>query len=181
MDIEVRELQTIDYEVLKQVDRSERVASVYLACPTASGLGLELERVQQDPLIAIAPWDEAGIQKRISQWQPEVEKGGRIIAAIQDQKIIGFGIIGPKHPDNSAELCALFISSEMRNLGVGTILFTHLEKSAKAQGASSLLIYSNPTESAVDFYRKQNCKIIGIADKSLVSHLPWDIVFAKPL
>ena len=125
--------------------------------------------------------NDEGIKNRISNWQLEIDKGGSILAALQGKRIVGFGIIGPKHEDGSVELCALFVSSDMRQSGVGTILFRQLEKIAKEQGASSLLIYSNPTGSSVDFYLKQNCEIVGLADKSLVPQLPWDVIVAKSL
>lgn len=181
MKIEVKELQTIDYDVLKQVDRSENVRYQYSAVQSPTGFGLELQRTHQDPIIYIPSWDDEGIWNRISSWKPQLEKGGTILAAIQNKKIIGFGIIGPKHPDTSVELCALFISSEYRRTGAGTILFRALEEKARKQGGVSLLIYSNPTESSVDFYLKQGCEIIGLADKRLVPHLAWDVVFAKPI
>lgn len=181
MDIKITKLQQIDYDVMKQVDRSEEVEILYAARPSTNGLGLVLQRVKQDPVLSILPWSDKGIRKRISKWQPEADNGGTILAAVQDNQTIGFGIIGPKHDDGSVELCALFVSSEARQSGAGTILFEELEMIAKAQSAKSLLIYSNPTQSAVDFYLKQNCKIIGLADKRLVSHLPWDVVFAKLL
>lgn len=181
MDLEVKTLQKIDYDILKQVDRTENVEFLYCARPLSNHLGLELQRINQDPVLVIPPWDDEGISRRISIWQPEIERGGSILAALQDKKIVGFGIIGAKHKDGSIELCALFVSSEARQLGIGTLLFQRLEKLAKKQRATSLLIYSNPTESAVDFYRKQNCEIIGIADKRLISHLSMDVIFAKPL
>jgi hypothetical protein len=181
MVIQIKQLQTIDAGVLKQVDRSENVKVMYAARPSSTGLGLELQPLKQDPAIAIPHWDDEGISIRLSIWQPQIEAGGTVLAALQEEKIVGFGIIGPKHQDGSVELCALFVSSEPRRSGVGLILFQRLEALAVKQDAESLLIYSNPTGSSVDFYRKQNCQIIGIADKRLVSHLPWDIVFAKPL
>ncbi len=181
MNIQVDELVTIDPEIMRQVDRSENVERLYCGRQISNGLGLELQKTDQDPSIKIPSWSEEGIMKRIKKWQPEIEKGGHILAASKGGKIVGFGIIGPKQTDGSIELCALFVSSEMRQSGVGTILYHQLEGMAKKEKAKSLLIYSNPTESAVDFYRKQNCEIIGIANKSLVTHLPWDVVFAKPL
>ncbi|MCB0213895.1 MAG: GNAT family N-acetyltransferase [Anaerolineae bacterium] len=181
MDIEVKTLQKIDFDLLKQVDRTEQVDILYGARPLSNQLGLELYPIHQEPVMAIPPWSDEGIASRISKWQPEIERGGRLLAALAGQKVVGFGIVGPKHKDGSVELCALFVSSEARQSGIGTRLFQQLEEWAKAQGATSLLIYSNPTQSAVDFYRKQQCTIIGLADKRLVSHLSWDVVFAKPL
>ena len=166
---------------MRQVDRSENVKAIYRGRPLDDGLGLRLQKVIQDPVITIPPWSEEGIARRIKQWQPEVGKGGHLLAASTNGKIVGFGLIGPRRTDGSIELCALFVSSEMRQAGVGTILFYQLEALAKEEKAKSLLIYSNPTASAVEFYRKQHCEIIGIADKRLVTHLPWDVVFAKSL
>lgn len=179
MDIKVEERQTLDFDLMQQVNRAENVAALYQAHRSSGGLGLELQRIEQEPILAIPPWSEAGIRNRISKWQPEIDNGGCLVTAVQDTKTVGFGLIGPKQADGSVELVALFVSSGARRLGVGTILFERLEQKAKEQDARSLLIYSNPTASAVDFYLRQKCKIIGLADKQLVPHLPWDIVFAK--
>ncbi|MCB0195674.1 MAG: GNAT family N-acetyltransferase [Anaerolineae bacterium] len=181
MDIEVKTLQKIEFDLLKQVDRTERVEIVYGARLLSNRLGLVLQPIKQEPVMAIPPWSDEGIASRISNWQPEIERGGRLLMALAGKKAVGFGIVGGKHKDGSVELCALFVSSEARQAGIGTRLFQQLEKSAKAQGATSLFIYSNPTQSAVDFYRKQQCEIIGLADKRLVPHLPLDVIFAKPL
>ncbi len=181
IDIDIKEFQTIDYDIVKQVDRSEQVGILYRARPSSNNLGLELHRIKQEPMLSIPDWDDEGIKNRISKWQPELDNGGSLLVAWQDETAVGFGIIGPKHDNGSVELCALFVSSEARQLGVGKTLFDQLEKIAKGQGARSLLVYSNPTESSVDFYLKQQCQIIGLADKRVVSHLPWDVVFAKPL
>ena len=181
MGIVIKELKAINHEIMRQVDRSENVESVYVGRPLTSGLGLELQKIPQDPIMTLQPWSEEGIARRIQNWQPEIEKGGHLLAALNGDKVVGFGIIGPTQSDESIELCALFVSSEMRQSGIGSILFRQLEKIAKKETAKSLLIYANPTSSSVDFYRKQNCAIIGVVDKRLVSHLPLDVIFAKPL
>ena len=179
MEIKIKKLPLLTDDIMKQVNRAEEVAFVYEARPTSNALGLELQRVKQEPVLSIPPWNDKGIKNRISKWQPEIDNGGSLLTAVQAEKIVGFGIIGPKQADGSTELCALFASSEARQMGVGTILFQQLEALAIGQGARSLLIYSNPTKSSVEFYLKQKCKIIGLADKRLVAHLPWDVVFAK--
>ncbi|MEM7130573.1 MAG: GNAT family N-acetyltransferase [Chloroflexota bacterium] len=171
---------TIDVEIMRQVDRSEIVDGLYCGRQTSNGFGLELQKINQDPSIKIPSWSEEGMSSRSKKWQQEIEIGGHMLTASKAGKTVGFGIIGPKHADGSIELVALFVSSEVRKSGIGTLLFRQLEAMARMEKASSLLIYSNPTESAVDFYRRQNCEIVGIADKSLVTRLPWDVVFAKP-
>ena len=105
----------------------------------------------------------------------------QVLAAFRGEKVAGFGLIGPKRADGAAELCALFVSSGMRQAGVGERLFEELLVRARQAGAGALLIYANPTASSVDFYRKQGCTIIGLADKRLVSQLPWDVVFARAI
>lgn len=176
----IQERPTLDAALMRQVDRSERVAVLYRARPLAAKLGLQLHPVPQEPPLLIPAWSDQGIARRIANWQPKLN-GGTLLVAVQGESALGFGILGPTHEDGSAEVCALFVSAAARQLGVGTILFDRLEARAKEQGATSLLVYANPTGSAVDFYCKNGCQIIGLADKRIVSHLPWDVVFAKEI
>ena len=55
------------------------------------------------------------------------------------------------------------------------------EALARAQGARTLCIYSNPTASTLGFYLKSQARIIALVDKSEVQALDLDVVLARRL
>ncbi len=181
MDFHIKSYPSLNIDMLRQVNRQETVEAVYKARQLSDRTGLVLEKISLNPPDNIPDWDEAGMQRRVDSWKHEVEKGGYLLLAEQEGQILGFGLTGPKKQDGSIELVALFVSASVRRMGIGQVLFRELEAHAKDQGGKSLLIYANPTLSAVDFYLGQGCHLIGLAEKSLVTHLPWDVVFAKVL
>ena len=181
MEIELREMDLKEIWLIEQVDRSERVEAKYVADRSADGMGLSLRRVPKDPPGETGPWGKRGVEARINLWRPKLEKGGVMLGAFDRERLVGFGILGPKLRDGSAELCAIFVDTEYRRSGIGSRLMGEIEMRARERGVSALSIGSNPTASAVEFYLKHGCKVITLSDNSLIKHRPGDPVFAKEL
>lgn len=181
MSIAVRTMEPKDISLIETVDRSEMVAALYIAQRSSDGLSLSLRRIEKDPPIARGPWSSEGVEHRLSEWRPQLEKGGVLLGAFGDEQLVAFAILGPKRSDESAELCAIFVAAGHRRAGIGSALMKEVEEQARERGVRSLLVFSNPTASAVDFYLKQGCSIVSLVDKTLVRDLPWDIVLAKEL
>ena len=181
MSIEMKPMASHEIALIGQVDRSETVEGLYLARLSADGVSLTLEYVPQDPPLRIPAWDASAVDRRVERWRPQIEQGGLAIGAFDADRLAAFAILGPTQSDASAELCALIVGAEHRRSGIGSRLMDEVETCASARGVKALFIYSNETQSAVRFYLKRGCRIIGLADKTLVKHLPWDVVFAKRL
>jgi GNAT superfamily N-acetyltransferase len=181
MNMTVRTMEVKDISLIGTVDRSETVAALYVARRSSDGLSLSLRRVEQDPPIARGPWSREGVERRLTEWRPQLERGGVLLGAFGDEQLVGFAILGPKRSDESAELCAIFVAAGHRRAGIGSLLMEEVERQARERGVRSLLVFSNPTASAVDFYLKQGCSIVSLVDKTLVRDLPWDVVLAKEL
>ncbi len=179
MSVEIRPMAISDIESIGDVERSETVNALYLAEPSPDGLGLVLRRVGQDPPLRVPPWDLKGVQRRTARWKRELEAGGVMLGALDGGELVGFAIMGPSQPNRTAELCALFVDAAFRRSGVASRLVDEIEKFAGFRGVSTLFIYSNETESSVEFYVNRGCRIIGLVDKTLVDQLPGDVIFAK--
>jgi GNAT superfamily N-acetyltransferase len=164
-----------------EVDRSESVSALFRAAPLGMGLGLQLHAVSQDPPLRISRWNENDVRARVSEWGRELERGGAMLGAFRGSRLAGFAIVGPRRSDGSALLVALFVDRGERRSGIGQRLLREAEELARAGGARTLCIYSNPTASAVNFYLKSQARIIALADKSEVQALDLDVVLSKRL
>jgi len=181
MDIDIRELPKEDMPLIAAVNRAETIEEEYLAVSAGDGMSLALKRVRHEPPIEVDHWDAQGRRRRAETWAAEVEKGGVFLGAFDADRLVGFAVLGHKYGDGSAELSAIFVDSDYRRRSVGSALVRASENAAARRGVKALFIYSNPTAPTVDFYLSLGYHIIGVADKSLVTHLPWDVVLAKRL
>ncbi len=140
-----------------------------------------LERVTQEPPVELGPWGEAGVAHRAGLWEPELRRGGAVFGAFDDERLVGFAIVGPRLDDYCADLAAMFVDSDHRRGGSGTALMQAVEEEAWSRGVRALTVYSNPTESSVRFYLKCGFRVISVVDKSRATHLPWDVVLLREL
>jgi GNAT superfamily N-acetyltransferase len=179
--ITIRRMDHAEINRIGEVDRSETVEAVYLAERSPDGLGLRLQRARKDPPMRLRPWGQAEAERRMRLWKPGLEEGGVLLGAFDGEELVGFAILGPTRSDDSAELCGIFVAAGRRRRGIGSRLMAELENQARKRRIKALVIFSNPTASAVEFYLNEGCKLIGLAEKTLVKELNWDVVFAKEL
>ncbi len=177
----LKEMSPDNLHMIDQVNRSELVHATYVAVPSPDRMSLTLERIEKAPPGQTPPWDAEGVASRIADWKPKIEKGGLLLGAFRGQRLVGFSAVGDLADDGSAELVALFVDSDHRRQGVGAMLMERTERLAKQKGIRALVIYSNPTASAVGFYLKRGCTPITLRSRAIVKHLIGDPVFAKEL
>ena len=101
------------------------------------------------------PWD----QPRGSE-KDELEGQSIHRMACEKGKSLGVGRV---HFNSSKEAQIRYMAVEegLQGKGIGTILLKELEKSAKGEGASHIIL--NARESAVGFYKKHGYRIVGKA------------------
>jgi GNAT superfamily N-acetyltransferase len=179
--IEIKPLPPKDIVRITEVDSSQHVKAVYRAESTSDGLGLTLKRLPQNPPIEIPAWGKLGTRNRIERWRPQLERGGLLFGALDGERLIGFSILGPSYRDGSAELVALFIHADYRSTGLGSRLLGEVKGLAELRGDKHLYAYSNPTGTSVDFLLRHGFRAIGMLDKRVVTHLPWDLIFVCQL
>jgi GNAT superfamily N-acetyltransferase len=83
--------------------------------------------------------------------------------------VLGFHQLIP-HDAAAWELDLFFTANEAQGLGVGRRLFDHMAGRARALGASSVVISSNPK--AADFYRRMGARDIGMSPP--VGEITWE-------
>jgi GNAT superfamily N-acetyltransferase len=176
-----REMRVEEISRIGEVNREELVMAEYVSTPDPSGFGLRTTRVEIPSPTETPHWSEQGIEGRINDWKPSVERGGFFYGAFDEERLAGFVILGPKRWDDSGEIVALFVDRKHRRHGVAGELMGKAEAVARERGISSMFLYSNPTESSVGFYLKSGYRIVGLISKEIVRSLPGDIVMAKRL
>ena len=177
----LKEMNPDDIAIIGQVNRRETVEAEYVPESCCNGRGLVLSRIERKPPDEVPAWNENDVAQRIAEWRPKIDNGGSIIGAFDGPRLVGFVVLGHKEADSSAELVALFVDSVYRKAGIGSLLFGEAENRARDRGIVALSIGSNRTASAVEFYLKHGCKVIALADDSLISCRGARLVFGKKL
>ncbi len=108
----------------------------------------------------IDDWTEADYQTLISCLKNTVLSGGFVYAAFDDNKLKGFvsaepELFGGEH--RYIDLSSIHISEDMRNKGIGTVLFLAAKKWAKEHGAHKLYISAHSAIESQAFYQKMGC------------------------
>lgn len=181
MDVALRQMNADEIGMIAQVDRRETVEAEYIARRSPDGMALTLRREATDPPEEVGSWCIKDVDQRIAKWKPQVENGGLLLGAFDGQRLVGFSVLGPKLPDGSAELFALFVDADHRRSGVGSLLMKEVESRGKARGIRALFIASNSTSSAVQFYLKERCKVVVLADDTIVDPRRAGVVFGKEI
>ena len=179
--MDYREMAPEEISRIGEVDRAESIAGSFVVTRDETGLGLRAEFVTFKKPRPVRPWDESGIESRINDWKPHLERGGLLYGAFEADRLAGFVLLGPRLRDASAEVVALFVDSSHRRRGVGGELMAWAEDKAHELSVSALFLHSNPTESASRFYLKAGFEIVGLISKELVRELSGDITMAKRL
>jgi GNAT superfamily N-acetyltransferase len=170
-----------EIHMVEQVNRTEVVEAKYVTVASPDGMSLTLQRVEEDPPGRAGPWGAEGVATRIAYWKPKIEEGGVLLGAFRGQRLVGFSVLGGRMDDGSAELAGMFVDSDHRRQGIGSLLMTETERLARQKGIRALFIYANRTASAVEFYLKHGCTPITLRSRSIVQHWKQDPVFAKEL
>jgi GNAT superfamily N-acetyltransferase len=170
-------------EILRigEVNREESVEAEYVAKRDGSGFRIAVSRVENTRPEEVPPWGEVGTRRRIEKWKPSLERGGQFYGAFDGDRLVGFVILGPRRGDASAEIVALFVDRDHRRGGVGRTLMDWACATARDMEVTALFLYSNPTESAVEFYLRSGFQIVGLTSKEIVASVPEDILMARRL
>lgn len=87
----------------------------------------------------------------------------------EDGEVLGFHQLIP-HSEGVLELDLFFTANAAQGRGVGRRLFDHMADRARALGAASVVISSNPQ--AADFYRRMGAVDIGVSPP--VGAITWE-------
>ena len=176
--IDVRALGPDGIELIRKIDRSERIDTLYL---------VEHGRLRSEPAdIDVPPWDTEGDGEhssavRITDLRPIVESGAALLGGFVDDDFAGIAVVDPTFEGSLAWFTFLHVSRPYRRRGVAAALWEAGIEEAIAAGASSVYVSATPSGSAVGFYTSRGCRLASPPHPILFADEPEDIHFICPL
>ena len=131
--------------------------------------------VKDDPFID--DWTEEEYEELVLFLKNTVRLGGLVYAVFYNSQLKGFvsverTVFGGFH--KYLDLSNIYVSEDMRNQGIGKILFDKAKKWAKKQGANKLYISSHSAVESQAFYKKMGCVEAEKYDQKHTEKEPYD-------
>jgi predicted N-acetyltransferase YhbS len=176
--IEVRELGASDIELIREIDRSEHIDTLY---KVEEGR-LHGERVDLD----VPPWDSEGhgdhsSARRITEFGPIVAGGATLFGAFVGNLPAGVAIVDPVFEEATAWFAFLHVSRMYRRRGVASALWAAGVEVASNANARSIYVSATPSGSAVGFYTSRGCRLAENPHPTLCAKEPEDIHLICPI
>ena len=176
--ITCRQMEPGELDRLDEIDRTERIDSIYIQ----DGEAL-MESIQ---LFDVPPWSPTGthphsVPDQVGYLKWHVSQGASAFGAFIDDRLVGIGLVRPHIRPGIAQLSFLHVSHGYRGRGVGRRLVAELERAARAAGDSQMVVSATPTVRTVRFY--MGCGYAPMADPlpELFEEEPEDVHLSKLL
>ena len=108
----------------------------------------------------IDDWADTEYEELIMCLKNTVLSGGFVYAAFYHNMLKGFTSVENElfgGQNKYLDLSSIHVSEDMRNQGIGTVLFCKAKQWAKNQGANKLYISAHSAIESQAFYRKMGC------------------------
>ncbi|MCP4964086.1 MAG: GNAT family N-acetyltransferase [bacterium] len=176
--IEVKELGPEDIELIRQIDRSEYIDTLY----TVKDGRLHANSVEID----VPQWDAEGhgehsSARRITEFRPVVDGGAVLLGAFIDDLLAGIAIVDPSFEGTTAWFAFLHVSRAYRRRGVASALWAAGEEVANNAEATSMYVSATSSGSAVGFYISRGCQLADPPHPALLAKEPEDIHLICPV
>ncbi|MCQ6562987.1 GNAT family N-acetyltransferase [Paenibacillus mendelii] len=171
-----RELQLIDADRIRDIDRSELIERYY---QMNEGVLQEIKAGHE-----CDTWDSEQVEELIQRFKHQLEKGGKAYGAFDGELLVGFGVLANQFrgkDQDQLQVDLMYVSRNYRRQGIGRHIMDALSREAVDRGAKFLYISSTETESAVHFYRNCGSEITSEVDPELFQLEPHDIHMLKRL
>ncbi len=174
--MDYRTLGPAEAELLRQIDRSERVEEVYSV---------------RDGLLALRPerWEVKGfdppeLEQLVERQRRLCAAGGALLGAFEAGRIVGMASVerklrGPAR--DRVKMDILYVSASFRGRGVARRLLELSAAAAGGMGAAFLYLSATPSRHTVDFYLRCGARLVAQADPELLALEPEDIHLELPL
>jgi GNAT superfamily N-acetyltransferase len=147
--ISYRRLVAADLARIGEIDRTERIETLFVQ----RGTRLE-ERVGD--WSAPAWFSEGEGEHSVAHQRAECERylaaGGIALGAFAEGRLVGIGIVTPHIRPGIAQFAFLYVSNEYRASGIGGYLSDELERLARDQGDTTMVVSATPSLNTVRFY-----------------------------
>ncbi len=176
--IAYRRLVAADLARIGEIDRTERIETLYVQH------GSRLEARVGD--WSARAWSAQGegdhsVAHQRSECERYLAAGGIALGAFAEGRLVGIGIVTPHLRPGVAQLAFLHVSSEYRARGIGGHLGDELERVAREQGDTTMVVSATPSLNTVRFYRGRGFEPMSAPLRELYELEPEDIHMQKQL
>jgi len=176
--IAYRQLTEADLDRLGDIDRTERIDTIYVQ------EGATLEKLGGD--FSAPPWPTGGesehsVAAQRAECQRYLAAGGRGLVAFADERLVGIGVVKPHIRPRVAQLAYLHVSDGYRGRGIGAELSDGLEGLARSAGDTSMVVSATPSLNTVDFYVRRGFVPMAEPLPELYELEPDDVHLSKRL
>jgi len=176
--IEIRELGSDRIELIRAIDRSEHIDTLY----TVEDGRLRSEQVEFE----VPQWDSEGdgdhsFARRINEFRPVVDSGATLFGGFIDDLLAGIAIVDPSFEERTAWYAFLHVSRAYRRRGVASALWAAGVEIAADADATSMYVSATPSGSAVGFYTSRGCRLVTEPHPALLAKEPEDIHLICPI
>lgn len=122
-------------------------------------------------------WSEADYKTLVSCLKNTITTGGFVYAAFYNGSLKGFVSVEPVFfgsKQKYLDLSSIHISEDMRNKGIGAVLFQKAKGWARQKGADKLYISAHSSVESQAFYKKMGCVEAEEYNKRHVEEEPYD-------
>ncbi len=174
--MEYRTLASADAELLRQIDRSERVEEVYSV--REGRLALRRERWE------VTGFPPGELDALVERQRKLCEGGGVLLGAFEAGRIAGLASVERRlrgAARDRAKMDVLYVSAPSRGRGVARELVRRSKEAARAMGARYLYVSATPSRHTVDFYVRCGARLAAEVDPELLALEPEDIHLEIPV
>lgn len=176
--ITYRTMEPAEIDRLGEIDRTEKINSIYIQ----QGQAL----VESNEPFDVPPWSPTGshphsVPDQIGFCRWHMSMGANAFGAFADERLVGIGLVLPHIRPGIAQLAYLHVSHGYRGRGIGRRLVEKMEYVAREVGDTQMVVSATPTVRTVQFY--MSCGYLPTADPlpELLEKEPEDVHLIKPL
>jgi GNAT superfamily N-acetyltransferase len=148
-EITYSRLVSADLERIGEIDRTERIDTLYVQ------QGDQLERRFGD--FSASAWltegeGEHSVAHQRAECERHLAAGGIALGAFANGQLVGIGIVRPHIRPGIAQFAFLYVSNGYRGQGIGEHLSEELERLARKEGDTTMVVSATPSLNTVRFY-----------------------------
>jgi GNAT superfamily N-acetyltransferase len=148
-EITYSRLVSADLERIGEIDRTERIDTLYVQ------QGDQLERRFGD--FSASAWltegeGEHSVAHQRAECERHLAAGGIALGAFANGQFVGIGIVRPHIRPGIAQFAFLCVSNGHRGQGIGEHLSEELERLARKEGDTTMVVSATPSLNTVRFY-----------------------------
>lgn len=174
--MEYRTLSREEVDLLRSIDRSERIAEVY----RVEGGRLVLH---PEPC-TVSAFDPAELERLVARQRAIVAGGGVVLGAFEGGPIAGMASVERRLRGGGRDrvkMDVLYVGAPFRGRGVGRALVARAMEAARAMGAIYLYVSATPTRRTVEFYLWCGARLAREVDPELLALEPDDVHLELPV